>query len=53
MLALLQEEGLTLRKVLADIPHDLPALVVYVLVGLFVGSIWYANRSQSKAGGNQ
>jgi hypothetical protein len=44
---LLQEGGLTLRKVLADIPHDLPALVVYVLLGGFVFLIWRGSRSSA------
>jgi hypothetical protein len=44
---LLQEGGLTFRKVLSDIPHDLPALVVYVLLGAFVFLIWRGSRSSA------
>jgi hypothetical protein len=45
--ALLQEsEGLTFSKLLQDIPHDLPALVVYVLIAAFAGMIWLGNRSK-------
>lgn len=38
--------GLTFRNMLADIPHDAPAIVVYVLL---LGSgwlIWRANRGK-------
>jgi hypothetical protein len=41
---MIQDDGLTLREVLADIPHDLPAMVVYVLIALFVGFIWWGSR---------
>lgn len=37
---------LTLWEVLVDIPHDVPALVVYLLLGLFVFGIWYGSRSK-------
>jgi hypothetical protein len=47
ILALLQEEeGLTIGKLLRDIPHDLPALIVYLLLGGFIGMIWLGNRSK-------
>lgn len=42
--ALLQESGLTLRKVITDIPHDVPAMVVYLLLGAFVFLIWRGSR---------
>lgn len=41
-----EESGLTFRDVFADIPHDIPAIVVYVLL---LGSgwlIWRANRGK-------
>jgi hypothetical protein len=41
---MIQDDGLTLREVLADIPHDVPAMVVYVLIALFVGFIWWGSR---------
>jgi hypothetical protein len=51
-LALLQDgEGLTFSKILSDIPHDLPAIVIYVLLAGFIGMIVMANRS--KRGGEQ
>ena len=47
ILALLQEEeGLTLSEMLRDIPHDAPALVVYVLIAGFIFMIWRGNRSR-------
>lgn len=51
ILALLQEgEGLTIGRILRDIPHDLPALIVYVLIGGFIGMIWLGNRSKRDNG---
>ena len=41
---MIQGDGLTLSEVLADIPHDLPAMVVYVLIAAFVGFIWWGSR---------
>ncbi len=41
---------LTLEEVLTDIPHDFAALIVYLLLGLFVGFIWYGSRFPSKPG---
>ena len=38
------EEGLTLGKILADIPHDAAAIVVYVLVGFSVGLVIWSGR---------
>lgn len=46
--ALLQEGGLTLHKILTDIPHDLPAMVVYVMLGAFVFLIWRGSRPTRK-----
>ncbi len=40
---------LTLYEVLADIPHDFAALVVYAILALFVGFIWYGSRSPAPA----
>jgi len=56
ILALLQEgEGLTVGELLRDIPHDLPALIVYILIGGFIGLIWLGNRSKGDdaQGGSQ
>lgn len=41
---MIQDDGLTLREVIADIPHDVPAMVVYVLIAVFVGFIWWGSR---------
>lgn len=38
------ESGLTLEEIVTDIPHDLTALVVYLLLGLFGGFVWYGSR---------
>jgi hypothetical protein len=38
---------LTFRDVVTDIPHDTPALVVYLLLGLFIAGIWYGSRTRS------
>lgn len=38
--------GLTLQRVLQDIPHDAGAIVIYVLMAAFVGFIWYGSRSK-------
>ncbi len=35
---------LTFNDVVSDIPHDLSALVVYLMLGLFIGFIWYGSR---------
>ena len=52
MLALLQggaDEGLTFGEVLANIPHDAAAMVVYVLVAFSVGLVvWAGRRGQDK-----
>jgi hypothetical protein len=46
MLALrvLQSDGLTFSQVLEGIPHDLPALFVYLLIAGFVSMIWLGSR---------
>lgn len=37
---------LTLREILADIPHGASALIVYLMLVLFIGFIWYGSRSK-------
>lgn len=44
MLSLILLE-LTLQEVLADIPHDAGAVIVFLLLGAFVGFVWYGSRS--------
>ena len=44
------EGGLTLERVLSDIPHDAGAMIIYVLIALFIGFIWYGNRQKSQGG---
>lgn len=41
------DDGLTIGKLLGDIPHDAPAIVVYVMVLLFAGLIWAGSRKKS------
>lgn len=38
------EDGLTLRGLISDIPHDAGAIVVYVMLLGFGWLIWRANR---------
>lgn len=40
------DEGLTLREVFTDIPHDVPAMVVYVMVAAAIYILWRANRKK-------
>ena len=48
-IALLQQDGgLTIGDIIADIPHDLPAIIVYVLLAGFVYLIWRGSRPSSK-----
>lgn len=48
---LVQDEGgLDVGRILSDIPHDGPALVVYVLILGFVGSIWLGSRNSGRSG---
>jgi hypothetical protein len=37
---------LTLRGVIADIPHDAGAIVIYLLLALFIGFIWAGSRGR-------
>lgn len=38
------DEGLTFAEVLADIPHDAAAVVVYILVGFSIGLVVWSGR---------
>jgi hypothetical protein len=38
---------LTLAEVIGDLPHDAGAILVYVLLALFIGSIWHGSRRKS------
>lgn len=40
---------LTLREVLADLPHDAGAVVVYLMIALFVGLVWLGGRNRPRA----
>lgn len=40
---------LTLREIVTDIPHDVSAIIVYVLMGLLVGFVWYGGRGSAAA----
>jgi hypothetical protein len=41
------DNGLTLHEVIADIPHDVASLVIYVMVAVFLFLIWYGSRAGS------
>lgn len=36
--------GLTFEAVIRNLPHDVGAIVVYVLMFAFIGFIWYGSR---------
>jgi hypothetical protein len=40
--------GSTLGRMLADIPHDLPAVVGYALIVLFIYFVWKGSRGNGK-----
>lgn len=42
-----ENEGLTLGKVLADIPHDGPAILVYLLTAGAIALVWWGHRKAS------
>lgn len=42
-----ESEGLTIGRILADIPHDAPAILLYVLTAASIGLIWWANRKKT------
>ena len=44
VLYIVQSEGLTFGGVLHGVPHDMSALIVYILVGLFIAMIVLGNR---------
>ena len=44
-LAFLALQGLTLEKVIAEIPHDAGAVLVAILLGLFIFFTWYGSRA--------
>lgn len=48
-LVLQAEDGLTLAQVLADIPHDPAAFVVYAMLIVSGALIWKANRRKTGA----
>jgi hypothetical protein len=39
-----QDDGITALEVLQNIPHDGPAMVVYVMLAVFVVLIWRGSR---------
>ena len=45
------DQGLTLHEIVSDIPHDAGAIIIYVVLAVFIGFIWYGNRKQAKTGG--
>ena len=43
--------ALTVREILADIPHDGPAILLYLLLALCVGFVWLAGRGREGTSG--
>lgn len=43
----IQSDGLTMDEVIRGIPHDGPAVVVYLMLIVFVGFIWAGSRRKS------
>jgi hypothetical protein len=41
---LAQQQGLTLRRIITDIPHDGPAFFVYGLLAISIYVIWRGSR---------
>jgi hypothetical protein len=40
----LQDDGLTFNTVIQDIPHDAPAIVVYLMLAIFAALVWLGSR---------
>jgi hypothetical protein len=38
------DNGLTLKEIVVDIPHDMAVFVVYAMLGIFVFFIWFASK---------
>lgn len=47
MTTVAQSDGLTLDEIIRGIPHDGPAIVIYVMLLAFVGFIWMGSRRKS------
>jgi hypothetical protein len=45
-----QDSGLTATEIVADIPRDAGAVLVYVLLVVFIGFIWWGSRASRGAG---
>lgn len=45
------DEGLTLHEIVASVPHDAAAAVVYTLVGASAWLIWWGNRHSGREDG--
>lgn len=48
MLTIAAQEGLTIQRILADIPHDAAAIFVYILISGSLWLIWWADRNSGK-----
>ncbi|HSJ23039.1 MAG TPA: hypothetical protein VK929_00040 [Longimicrobiales bacterium] len=42
---ILQDDGLTFVEVLQNIPHDGPAVVIYLMLAGFVALVWLGSRA--------
>jgi hypothetical protein len=41
------DDGLSLSEVLSNMPHDGPAIVIYLMLAVFVGLIWAGSRKRA------
>jgi hypothetical protein len=41
---------LSIGQILSDIPRDAGAIIVYAVIGIFVGLIWLGSRGKGKGG---
>jgi len=46
MLRVVQNDGLSLGEIVRELPHDLPAFIVYALILAFVWLIWRGSRGK-------
>jgi hypothetical protein len=47
VVAQVQDDGLTLGEFIHNIPHDGPALVIYVMIAVFIVLIWRGSREKA------
>lgn len=45
-----EDDGLTLKELLSDIPHDVEAVVLYLILGFSAWLVWWGNRNSGRKG---